>query len=45
LRRQSGKNRTEAGSNANDNLEGDLHRRVCAGTMPLGDAQRLIAGD
>jgi hypothetical protein len=26
-------------------LEDELHRRVCAGTMPRGDAQRLIAGD
>jgi hypothetical protein len=36
---------TEIGSSAKDNLEDDLHRRVCAGAMPLGDAQRLIAGD
>jgi hypothetical protein len=36
---------TEIGSGAKDNLEDDLHRRVCAGTMTLGDAQRLIAGD
>ena len=36
---------TEVGSDAKDNLENDLHRRVCAGTMQLGDAQRLIAGD
>ena len=36
---------TAVGSDAKDNLEDDLHRRVCAGTMPLGDAQRLIAGD
>jgi len=36
---------TEVGSDAKNGLEGDLHRRVCAGTMALGDAQRLIAGD
>jgi hypothetical protein len=36
---------TEIGSSAKDNLEDDLHRRVCAGTMTLDDAQRLIAGD
>lgn len=36
---------TEVGSGAKDGLEDELHRRVCAGTMPLGDAQRLIAGD
>jgi hypothetical protein len=36
---------TEVGSDAKDNLENYLHRQVCAGTMPLGDAQRLIAGD
>jgi hypothetical protein len=36
---------TEVGSDAKDNVENDLHRRVCAGTMQLGDAQRLIAGD
>ena len=36
---------TEVGSDAKDNLENDLHRRVCATTMQLGDAQRLIAGD
>jgi hypothetical protein len=35
----------EVGSDAKDNLEDELHRRVCAGTMALGDAQRLIAGD
>jgi hypothetical protein len=37
--------REKFGSNAKDNLEDELHRRVCAGTMALGDAQRLIAGD
>jgi hypothetical protein len=36
---------TEVGSDAKDNLENYLHRQVCAGTTPLGDAQRLIAGD
>jgi hypothetical protein len=36
---------TKVGSDAKDSLENYLHRRVCAGTMPLGDAQRLIAGD
>ncbi len=36
---------TEVGSDAKDNLENDLHRRVCAATMQLGVAQRLIAGD
>jgi hypothetical protein len=36
---------TEVGSDAKDNLENALRRRVCAGTMQLGDAQRLIAGD
>jgi hypothetical protein len=32
-------------SQAKDNLEDYLHGAVCAGTLPLGDAQRLIAGD
>ena len=36
---------TGVGSKAKDNLEDELHRRVCAGKMDLGDAQRLIAGD
>ena len=36
---------TTVGSDAKDGLENFLHRRVCAGTMELGDAQRLIAGD
>ena len=36
---------TEVGSGAKDHLEDYLHMRVCAGTMALGDAQRLIAGD
>jgi hypothetical protein len=33
------------GSSAKDRLENYLHRQVCAGSMQLGDAQRLIAGD
>ena len=33
------------GSNAKDSLENLLHRRVCAGTMALAEAQRLISGD
>ena len=37
--------RTPVGSDVKDHLEDALHRRVCAGTMALGDAQRLIAGD
>jgi hypothetical protein len=36
---------TKVGSDAKDNLENYLRGRVCAGAMPLGDAQRLIAGD
>jgi hypothetical protein len=36
---------TAVGADAKDHLEDELHRRVCAGTMALGDAQRLIAGD
>jgi hypothetical protein len=36
---------TAVDSNAKDNLEDYLHGAVCAGTLPLGDAQRLIAGD
>jgi hypothetical protein len=36
---------TEVGSNAKDHLENALNARVCARTMELGDAQRLIAGD
>ena len=36
---------TNVGSNAKDHLEDALRRRVCAGTLALGDAQRLIAGD
>ncbi len=33
------------GSDAKDNLEDELHGRVCDGEMLLADAQRLIAGD
>jgi len=36
---------THVGSESKDHLENYLHRAVCAGTMSLGDAQRLIAGD
>jgi hypothetical protein len=36
---------SEISSEAKDNLEDDLHRRVCDGSMLLADAQRLIAGD
>jgi hypothetical protein len=36
---------TQIGSGAKDHLEDYLHRAVCAGSMALGDAQRLIAGD
>ena len=36
---------TTVGSQAKDNLEDDLHGAVCVGTLPLADAQRLIAGD
>jgi len=32
-------------ANEKDDLEDELHRRVCAGGMDLGDAQRLIAGN
>ena len=28
-----------------DRLENELHRRVCAGSMPLDQAQRLISGN
>jgi hypothetical protein len=33
------------GSKEKDDLEDDLHRRVCAGTMTLDDAQRTMARD
>jgi hypothetical protein len=36
---------TSVGSDAKDNLENYLHGAVCAGSLPLADAQRLIAGD
>jgi hypothetical protein len=36
---------TAVGSDKKDDLENYLHTRVCAGTMGLRDAQRLIAGD
>jgi hypothetical protein len=36
---------TSVGSNAKDGLENNLRARVCAGSIPLADAQRLIAGD
>ena len=36
---------TAVGSGAKDGLEDYLHSAVCAGAMPLGDAQRLMAGD
>jgi len=36
---------TKIGSDVKDHLENSLHGAVCAGAMPLGDAQRLIAGD
>ncbi len=36
---------TSVGAGAKDGLENYLNHRVCAGTIPLADAQRLIAGD
>ena len=36
---------TTIGAKEKDDLENELHRRVCAGTMLLADAQRAIAGD
>jgi hypothetical protein len=36
---------TSVGSGAKDGLEDYLYSAVCAGAMPLADAQRLIAGD
>jgi hypothetical protein len=36
---------TEVGSKEKDDLEDELHRRVCAGTMALDDAQRAFARD
>lgn len=36
---------TAINADEKDDLEDELHRRVCAGTMTLSDAQRAIAGD
>ena len=36
---------TMVGSDAKDGLENYLRRRVCAGSIALANAQRLIAGD
>jgi hypothetical protein len=36
---------TDVGSEAKDHLENYLKAAVCSGSIPLGDAQRLIAGD
>jgi hypothetical protein len=36
---------TSIGANEKDDLEDELKRRVCAGTMVLADAQRAIAGN
>jgi hypothetical protein len=36
---------TEIGSKEKDDLEDVLHSEVCAGTLALTDAQRMIAGD
>jgi hypothetical protein len=36
---------TAVGADEKDDLEDELRRRVCAGTMDLRDAQRAIAGD
>lgn len=36
---------TPIGADEKDDLEDELKRRVCAGTMLLADAQRAIAGD
>jgi len=36
---------TSVGSDAKDGLEDYLHMRVCAGTLQLDEAQRLIAND
>lgn len=33
------------GADAKDQLENELHRRVCHGQLPLAEAQREIAGD
>jgi len=36
---------TSIGADEKDDLEDELHRRVCGHTMDLGDAQRAIGGD
>jgi len=36
---------TPVGSKEKDDLEDELHRQVCAGTMKLADAQRAMARD
>jgi hypothetical protein len=36
---------SQISADAKDNLEDELHRQVCDGSMLLADAQRLIAGD
>jgi hypothetical protein len=36
---------TPVGSKQKDALENALHARVCAGELPLDDAQRMLAGD
>ena len=36
---------TPIGSNEKNDLEDALHRRVCAGDLPLTEAQQLIAGN
>jgi hypothetical protein len=36
---------TSIGADAKDGLEDELKRRVCARTLELSDAQRMIAGD
>ena len=36
---------TLIGANEKDDLEDELHRRVCSEVMTLADAQRLIAGN
>ena len=36
---------TEVGAKEKDDLEDLLHAQVCAGTLALSDAQRMIAGD
>lgn len=35
---------TSIGADEKDDLEDELHRRVCAGTVLLEDGQRLMAG-